>query len=474
MTIGTTPRATARLQLHRGFNLDAAVAVVPYLAKLGISHFYTSPLLTARPGSMHGYDIVDHGAINPELGGEPALRRLVAALRARDMGLIVDIVPNHMGVGGADNAWWLDVLEWGRASPFAGFFDIDWMPPERSLQGKLMAPFLGAPYGTCLEQGDIRLRVDPELGRLQAAYGEHVFPIALRDYRDVLGDLVEGGLRGGRRGETREAAAAGKRRLREAGATPEGAARIAAALARFGPDTLEGRARLHALLEAQHYRLVWWRAAADEINCRRFFDVTSLAGVRVELPQVFDATHALLLRLYGEGLIDGVRIDHVDGLADPRGYCRKLRRRLEAAAVARPAEAPAGPPYIVVEKILASHERLPADWRTDGTTGYDFMDQVAALLHDPAGEPPLTELWSQLTGSTASFAQEEESARRLTLRDTLASELNAAAAALHRVAQAGSHHPRLHAHRHQACAGRAAGAFPILSDLCRAGRAIGA
>ena len=430
-TLTTTPRATARLQLHRGFTLDAAAGVVPYLARLGISHLYTSPLLTARPGSTHGYDIVDHRRINPELGGEPALLRLVETLRAHRMGLVVDIVPNHMGVGGADNAWWLDVLEWGRASPYAGYFDIDWTPPDRSLHGKLMAPFLGAPYGDCLAAGAIALTLDPALGRLQAVYGEHVFPIALRDYRAVLGDLVPET----DHGQTRAASAGVKQRLAEAAATADGPARIAAALARFDPRTADGHDRLHHLLDSQNFRLAWWRAAADEINYRRFFDISSLAGIRVEVPQVFEDTHALLFRLYADGLIDGVRLDHVDGLADPRGYCRKLRRRLDAAARLRPAAAPAGRPYILVEKILAAHERLPADWQTDGTTGYDFMDQVGAVMHDPAGEAPLTRLWEALTGNPASFAEEEETARRLTLRDSLASELNAAAAALHRVAQ---------------------------------------
>ncbi len=430
MSVTTTPRATARLQLHRDFNLDAATAVVPYLAKLQISHLYTSPLLTARPGSMHGYDIVDHHEINPELGGEPALHRLVAALRVHDMALVVDIVPNHMGVGGADNAWWLDVLEWGRASPYAAYFDIDWTPPDRALNGKLMAPFLGGPYGTCLAAGDVSLTIDPKLGRLQAMYAEHVFPIALRDYRTVLGSLVPEMPRG----VTRAATAGVRQHLLDLAATSDGPKRIADALARFDARTPEGHARLHALLEAQNFRLVWWRAAADEINYRRFFDITSLAGIRVETPQVFDDTHVLILRLYAEGLIDGVRVDHVDGLADPRGYCRKLRRQLEVAAKQRPAGVPAGAPYIVVEKILAAHERLPTDWLTDGTTGYDFMDQVGAVLTDPAGEVPLTELWARLTGNPASFAAEEEIARRLTLRDSLASELNATAAALHRVA----------------------------------------
>ncbi len=206
-------------------------------------------------------------------------------------------------------------------------------------------------------------------------------------------------------------------------------------LARFDPAQEDGRRRLHELLQRQHYRLAWWRAAADEINWRRFFDINSLAGIRVEQPRVFDATHGFLLRLYEEGLIDGVRIDHIDGLADPRGYTRKLRRAMETAGQKRPPEAARGPPYIVVEKILNGRERLDPDWRTDGTTGYDFMDQVSAVLHDPAGEAPLSALWSGVTGRTADFAQEEEPARRQILRDNLASELLATAAALHRIAR---------------------------------------
>ncbi len=435
--VSTIPGSTARLQLHRDFTFDDAAACVPYLAELGITHLYTSPILRARPGSMHGYDIVDHSMVNPELGGEDGLHRLVATLRQAGLGLLVDIVPNHMGVGGADNAWWLDMLEWGRASAYADFFDIDWNPPDPELRGKVLVPFLGEPYGTCLERGDIRLRCDD--GRLEATYGEHVFPIAFGFYQIVLGRLAD------RvpdmiavphtRAAMRAAVAKVQATLRDLVVTDDGKAAMAQALERYSPDTAEGRERLHALLERQHYRLVWWQAAADEINWRRFFDVTSLAGMRVELPHVFDATHATLLRLYGTGLIDGVRIDHVDGLADPRAYCRKLRRRMETEAAMRPADAPAGPPYIVVEKILIGHERLPADWQTDGTTGYDFMDQVGALLHDPQGEAPLTALWAELTGSTASFEDEERAARRLTLRDALASELNATAAALHRVAR---------------------------------------
>jgi (1->4)-alpha-D-glucan 1-alpha-D-glucosylmutase len=442
----TVPRATARIQFHRGFTMDDGVAIVPYLKRLGISHMYASPLLTARPGSPHGYDIVDHNSINPELGGLPALHRLVAALRAEGMGLLLDIVPNHMGVGGADNALWLDVLEWGRASPYADFFDIDWDPPDPALRGRLLAPFLGSPYGTALDAGDIRLTYDDAAGKLYfSVYGEHRFPLAPANHALVLHgaggrmDAVAHAFArlsdsaGGRAG-LRAAAAAAQAMLRDAAASTAGRAALDGAIARFGAETAEDRGRLHALLERQHYRLAWWRAAADEINWRRFFDINTLAGVRVEVPRVFDETHALILKLYGEGLIDGVRIDHVDGLAEPRAYCRKLRRRMETAGRSRPPEAPHGAPYIVVEKILAPHERLAADWQTDGTTGYDFMDQVGAVLHDPAGEAPLTALWTELTRRPGDFHEEERAARRQILRDNLASELNAASVALKRIA----------------------------------------
>ena len=441
----TQPRATARLQFHKDFTLDDGVDVVPYLAELGVSHVYASPLLKARPGSPHGYDIVDHNEINPELGGEPALRRLVAALRERRMGLLVDIVPNHMGVGGADNAWWMDVLEWGRDSAYADFFDIDWEPQDPALHGKLLAPFLGSGYGTVLEEGNIRLRYDEAAGKLFfGVYDEHIFPVApplyalvlygadagLDDLAPVFAGIAE---MSDDRSGMRAAASDAQSRLREHAATAAGRAALDAAILKFTPESPESLARLHGLLEQQHYRLAWWRAAADEINWRRFFDVNTLAGIRAELPHVFDATHALILRLYAEGLIDGVRIDHIDGLADPRGYCRKLRRRMQAAGRERPAEAPQGEPYIVVEKILAPHERLPGDWLTDGTTGYDFMDQVSGLLHDPAGEEKLTALWTGLTGRPAVFEEEERTARRQILRDNLASELNATASLLHRI-----------------------------------------
>ncbi len=443
MSLFTTPRATARLQFFAGFTLDDAVAIVPYLSALGISHLYASPLLKARPGSTHCYDIVDHNEINPELGGEAALLRLVSALRAHDMGLILDIVPNHMGVGGSDNAWWLDVLEWGHQSRFAEFFDIDWMPPDTTLHNKLLAPFLGAPYGEVLASGELQLKCGPD-GGLFVEYHEHRFPVSARGaalvlhseavFNDVSHAFADAAKMSGRHAAY---AAGQKAKALLAGmmAAPEGEAALAACLSRFDAGTADGQRRLHELLQRQNYRLAWWRAATDEINWRRFFDINTLAGIRVEIPKVFDATHKYILALYAQGLIDGVRIDHIDGLADPRGYARKLRRAMEVAGAKRPGNAAQGVPYIVVEKILNGRERLPADWRTDGTTGYDFMDQVAGVLHDPEGEAALTWAWTSATGRPGRFEDEEEPARRQILADNLASELNATAAALHRIAR---------------------------------------
>jgi len=431
--------ATARLQFHRGFTLDDGAALVPYFAGLGISHLYASPIFKARPGSTHGYDIVDHTTINPELGGEDALRRLVAALRAKNMGLILDIVPNHMGVGTGDNAWWQDVLEWGRASPYAAFFDIDWDPPDSTLRGRLLAPFLGDAYGAVLGRNELKLTFDQDDGRLYVAYFDNRFPIHPRDYTAVL--LTEGGRLESaarafadlptERDAMRKAAGAARDELRR----PEYQLPIEESLRAYDAATEIGRDRLHRLLDRQNFRLAWWRAASDEINWRRFFDVNGLAGIRVELPSVFEATHATLFRLYEDGLIDGLRVDHVDGLADPRGYCRKLRRRMQTLAQQRPAGLSAEPPVIWVEKILAPHERLPNDWSVDGTTGYDFMNDAAAVLHDAKGEAEITRIWTASTGRTGVFDEEAVPARRLILASSLSSEVFATAVALHRIAR---------------------------------------
>lgn len=431
--------ATARLQFHKDFPLPRAIDLIPYFARLGITHLYASPLLTSRPGSRHGYDQTDPRHIDPELGGEDALRALVAGLRAHDMGLILDIVPNHMGVGGADNAWWLDVLEWGRASPYAEFFDIDWDPPDPTQRGRMLAPFLGRAYGEALAEGELVLRFDERDGRLFVDYFGNRFPINPRDYAAVL--LREGGALEAparafgdlppERAAMRQAAEAARGELRR----PENREAIAEALALYDAKTPEGRDRLHQLLERQNFRLAWWRAASDEINWRRFFDVNQLAGLRAEVPAVFEAIHAKIFALYEEGLIDGVRVDHVDGLADPRGYCRKLRRRLEGLRAGRPEGLRDAAPVVWVEKILAPAESLPADWLTDGTTGYDFMNEAAGVLHDPEGEAEITRIWCERTGRPGDFDAEAIPARRQILRDSLSSELYNTAVALHRIAR---------------------------------------
>jgi (1->4)-alpha-D-glucan 1-alpha-D-glucosylmutase len=443
------PRATARLQFHKDFTLDDAVKVVDYLAALGISHIYASPLLAARSGSTHGYDIVDPTRINPELGGEDALRRFVSRLREKEMGLIADIVPNHMGVS-PENPWWQHVLEWGRMSPYAGWFDIDWQSSDPALQGKVLAPFLGQPYGEILEAGEITLQFDAGSGRIAAVYYAHRFPIAPKDYAKILQSAESPHLIQVIAAFEKiavadsphiqlENAEAAFQMLRDLAATPEGASAIDAALASFTAKSPEGVASLHELLENQHYRLAWWRNAAEEINWRRFFEVTDLAAVRVEQDSVFDATHATIFRLYTEGLIDGVRIDHVDGLADPAAYCRKLRDRLESLTSQRPAFLTRTTPYIIVEKILAFGERLRTDWGVHGTTGYEFMDQVGALLHDPAGAEPLNALRVELGGASADFELEVHAARRQLLAENLTGEFEALIRTLHTIARSDMH-----------------------------------
>jgi (1->4)-alpha-D-glucan 1-alpha-D-glucosylmutase len=446
MTPPWPPRATLRLQLHRGFDFAAARRQVRYFAALGISHLYLSPILTARAGSTHGYDIVDHRAVNPELGGEDGLRALVEELRAQSMGLIVDIVPNHMAVGGGDNAAWLDLLEWGPASRHAGIFDIDWEVPDAALNRRLLAPFLGKPYGEALAAGELALHFDRELGRFHVAYFAHRFPIAADSYpwllRAAPGEhltawsrTLRQALRRGRatRGSLFEQAC---QQFAAEAAPADGplANELRGLLQTFDPASDSGRHALHRLLEQQHYRLAWWRTAPDEINWRRFFDIIDLAGLRIGQLAAFEMVHATLLRLYAEGLIDGLRIDHIDGLADPRSYCRALRRRLNRLVHARP-ESLRQPPYIVVEKILAVDETLPRDWQVDGSTGYAFMNEVGALLHDPRGEPALTALWSEIAGSPRDFASEERAARRQIPQELLASDFNACARALHAIAR---------------------------------------
>ncbi|MCQ4310518.1 malto-oligosyltrehalose synthase [Pseudomonas stutzeri] len=435
--------ATLRLQFHRDFTLDDATALVDYFADLGISHLYASPLLTARPGSMHGYDVIDPTRINPELGGEPALRRLVDALRAKGMGLILDIVSNHMAVGGSGNPWWLDVLEWGRRSPYAQFFDIQWNSPDPLLEGQLLVPFLGSDYGEALQEGKIPLRLDVENGALYAEHYEHRFPITPPSYGEILRLTDSAELRTLAQHfdalKTEPAAYQTARQLRAdlARLLKDDATRqvLEDALKHYDSTTEEGFKRLHALLERQNYRLASWRTAGDDINWRRFFDINELGGLRVERPVVFEETHAKIFELISEGLVDGLRIDHVDGLANPRGYCRQLRRRVDRLNAARPAEAAQDHVPIYVEKILAGGEHLHDDWGVDGTTGYEFMNQVSLLQHDPAGKSVLCSLWSETAERPSDFMEEVRQARQLVLTGPLAGDFETVAQALLQVAR---------------------------------------
>ncbi|GFM81270.1 malto-oligosyltrehalose synthase [Pseudomonas cichorii] len=444
MSIALQPlRATQRLQFHKDFTLDDAVPLVPYFASLGISHIYASPLLKARADSMHGYDVVDPTIINPQLGGEPALRRLVEALRAHGMGLILDIVSNHMAVGGADNPWWLDLLEWGRGSPYASFFDIQWNSPDPLLEGQLLLPFLSSDYGAVLQAGDVALRFNAQNGSFHIEHYQHHFPITPMTYGPLLHasahpQLTELGQRFSALSQYPQAyerARQAKAELAEMARNPEILQAIEQGITQFDSRESEGFNRLHHLLERQHYRLASWRTAADDINWRRFFDINELGGLRVERPVVFEATHGKIFQLIEEGLVDGLRIDHIDGLADPRGYGRKLHRRVQGLLKHRPAHARLDHLPIFVEKILGPDEPLRDDWSVDGTTGYEFMNQVSLLQHDPKGQAPLAELWSRLTERSADFDQEVLQARDLVLHGTLAGDFENLAQALLQVAR---------------------------------------
>lgn len=399
-------RATVRLQLHAGFTFDDARRQVDYYAALGVSHFYLSPILASRRGSSHGYDGVDPTRIDPELGGEAGLEALVQALHARGMGIIADIVPNHLAVG-AENPWWQDLLARGRASEYAHCFDIDWEQP--GADGKLLLPFLGDRYVRVLENGELRLTWEAGAGHFTVAYHEHRFPIDPAHNVESLSTPVSA----------------------LAPAADSENPVIAAAIAHHDPATGAGRERLHALLERQAYRLAYWRTANDALNWRRFFDITELAGVRVEDESVFDLCHACILTLVERGWIDGLRIDHVDGLADPRGYCLRLRSRLDA--IARRFDEPVHLP-IYVEKILGGNEALHDDWGVDGTTGYEFLDRVSGIQHDPSGREPLARLWREVSGRTTDFAAEVRTARRDMLHGPLTAEFERCVSALEALA----------------------------------------
>ncbi|MES1257012.1 MAG: malto-oligosyltrehalose synthase [Acidobacteriota bacterium] len=434
-----TPRATYRLQFNKQFGFAEAGRIVPYLARLGISHIYASPWLKARPGSSHGYDIVDHHALNPELGDQAAFDAMVAALKANGLGQILDFVPNHMGVGGADNPWWLDVLEWGPDSAWAGWFDIDWQPDPLYLHDKLLVPFLGDQYGVELYNGKLTLQFDAEDGSFAVwAYDTHKLPVCPLQYHRILGNehpelerlgdafasLPEWHPQVIRRARELKAELA-----RSAGQSEALHEAIAVTLRRFNgePGAEDSWKELHSLIATQHWHAAHFRVAADDINYRRFFNINDLAGLRMELPDVFEYAHSLIFRLLGNGTLDGLRIDHVDGLLNPKEYLQRLR----AAEPGKSGE----PFYLVVEKILASHESLREDWPVDGTTGYEFMNQTLGLLIDPAGEDALTQHYADFTGVRKSFAEMVRDGKLRIMRNEMASELNVLAREAARVAR---------------------------------------
>jgi (1->4)-alpha-D-glucan 1-alpha-D-glucosylmutase len=444
--MASIPRATYRLQLHKDFGFDAAAEAARYIAAFGASHLYLSPIFMARPGSMHGYDVLDHGRINPELGGEEGFARLAARCRELGLGVVLDFVPNHMGVGGSDNPLWKDVLEWGQASPYADWFDIDWSPEEPTLQGRVLLPFLGRPYGDALADGEFGIAADAETGELAFFYFDNRFPLAPHTYASVLAHAEDpqladsaGGFAGLANvmpaGDVRGSAAELKQALAKLLSKPGAASALDAACDRIArPGGGLRAAELHQLLEAQHYRLAFWRVATDEINYRRFFDINGLSGLRVERKDAFDYAHRRLLSLITRGDVQGVRLDHVDGLHDPGEYCRALQRAVGEAIGALPDEQK--PIYLVVEKILAPHESLATDWPVHGATGYEFMALLNGLLVDPAGEAPLTRLYRRFTGRVQPFETVLEEAKRQIVRHNLSSELHMIARRLHRLAKA--------------------------------------
>ncbi|WP_262966859.1 malto-oligosyltrehalose synthase [Methylobacter psychrophilus] len=452
------PLSTYRLQFNRDFTFNQATAIIPYLKALGISHLYASPYLKARPGSRHGYDIIDHNTLNPEIGTYADFERLCAILAEHGMSQVLDLVPNHMGVQGADNAWWLDVLENGQASAHAGFFDIDWTPIKLNLHGKVLLPVLANRYGQELENAKLQLNFDAESGEFAIYYFGHHFPVDPAEYPQILAYRIDilSALLGldnpilmeyqslitafrnlpcrdehlpERQLERRRDKEVYKRHLASQ-------VKQSADIAGFLDENLHcfnGTAgesssfdRLHDLIEVQAYRLAFWRVASDEINYRRFFDINDLAGLRMENDEVFDATHQLVLRLVQEGKLDGLRLDHPDGLYDPEAYFHKLLEQCSRTGHA---------PYLVVEKILGNHEDLRASWPVQGTVGYEFTNLLNGLFVVTGAAQRMQRLYSSFSGEPVNFDTLLYRSKMLVMKTALAGELNVLANLISKIAE---------------------------------------
>jgi (1->4)-alpha-D-glucan 1-alpha-D-glucosylmutase len=438
------PVATYRIQFTKDFDFDAAAGIVPYLKALGITHLYASPFMKSRAGSTHGYDVVDHTKLNPELGGEEGFERLSAVLKQNDIGLILDFVPNHVGVHFADNPWWLDVLEWGQASPHAVSFDIDWDTLPYRARGGVLLPIIGSSYGQALDNGEIELKYDSAEGSFSAWYFEHRLPIAPERYSEMLRSIVKeanaadtaagrailtlAAKHKGLRHPNRQEAPEFKRQL----ASIDGGADVIARgldAYRAGPDRPSQIQAMHMLLERQHYKLGQWRLASSEINYRRFFDVNTLAGLRVEDAGTFEAVHSLVKRLIAEDKLQGLRLDHIDGLRDPSQYFQRLRRLI------REAHGNSSKPfYIVVEKILGEHEKLVPFAGVHGTTGYEWLNVITQVLVEEKGLEPLSETWRQVSNTSPNFPPLLMRAKRRVLETLLLSEFTVLTRLLARIA----------------------------------------
>ncbi len=467
------PGATYRLQFNAGFRFADATRLVPYLHALGVTTCYASPLLQARSGSIHGYDISDHNKLNPEIGNEDELREFVSELKSHGMTLVLDTVPNHMGVGQGQNPWWQDVLENGPSSKFANFFDIDWNPVETELQNKVLLPVLGTQYGEELECGQFvpsyengefqvhyyekRLPVDPQTYPLMfEALGDLARPVDSDSIRELQGlligfaELPKHDAQGERAAKRQREIPFLKQRFRDLFDRSQDVRNIvdeAIKSLRGRPGEARSYDPMHKLLEAQPYRLAHWRVSAEEINYRRFFDINDLVGLRMEDPAVFAATHKLIRRLLAEGFIQGLRIDHPDGLFNPPQYLIRLQMLYAASQCCGPE--PSGPQaengielevqtvfgqhdwlhnrsplYVLVEKILEPGEELPSEWPVDGTVGYDFTNLVNGVFIDGRNRRAFTTFYQRFIGQSIDIEELIYESKKLIMESALSSEVS--------------------------------------------------
>jgi (1->4)-alpha-D-glucan 1-alpha-D-glucosylmutase len=402
-----SPLSTYRIQLTPSFDFYHASRMCSYLKELGISHLYLSPCLAAVKGSRHGYDIVDPSRVNSELGGQEGFDALCRALRESGLGLVLDIVPNHMAIGARANRWWWDVLANGRSSRYAGHFDIRWDSPVTSLRNKVLVPILRDEFKRCLKAREIQLRVQGE--DIHVGYFDYELPVSAESLMELqrVADAAAGSPSSARSGRNSSDGV-----TEPAGGIPviEGNAAAAKALDAAIKRVNSAPKHLSWFLGLQHYKLIFWRHAHRELNYRRFFDIHHLAGLRVEEEGVFAALHEMALRWVQEGRVSGLRIDHPDGLRDPTAYLQRLRKAAPRV-------------WVVVEKILAPGEALSPQWPVDGTTGYDFLNVLSGLFIDPNGKGPLTDCYHEFTGQTAGYEEVVRAKKTHVLKHLFISEL---------------------------------------------------